>query len=247
MTTRDRTVIMLVALVVVLGGVWLEVVSPERKKASNLNAQIATAQAQLSTAEKQLGEARGAQSRYAAAYESIVNLGKAVPPTQEVPSLIYQVAQASDSKRVNFSAIASGSTGGASTTSASASSAAGAAASAFTQLPFTLTFNGGFFELEHLLRQLADFTTMSGPGNIDVSGRLLTVQSVKLALASGDGFSNSNELTGTITADAYVLPAGQGLTAGASPSAPGAASATPASSSSAGAPTTPAVVKASTP
>jgi len=245
MTTRDRTVIMLVALVVVLGGVWLEIVSPEREKASKLNAQITSAQSQLATAEAQLNDARGAESRYAAAYESIVNLGKAVPPTQEVPSLIYQIAAASHDKRVDFAAISGGSGGGSS--SSSASSASSAAASTFAQLPFTLTFNGGFFELEHLMRQLSDLTTLSSPGHVDVSGRLLTVQSVKLALANGDGFSNTNELTGTITADAYVLPASQGLTAGASASSPSPASSTPASSGSSGAPTTPAIVKASTP
>lgn len=249
MTTRDRTVIMIVALVVVLGAVWLELVSPERSKASKLAAQIAAAHSQLASAEQQLGGARGAESRYAAAYTSIVNLGKAVPPTAEVPSLIYQLEQASDQKRVDFSAITTTGASSASSSSASSSSAGAStgASAAFTQLPFTLTFNGGFFELEQLFRKLSDLTELNGPGHVAVSGRLLTVQSVKLAPASNSGLNDTNVLTGTITADAYVLPASQGLTAGASPSSPS-ATATPASSASgAGSPTTAAIVKASTP
>ena len=51
---------------------------------------------------------------------------------------------------------------------------------------------------------------------------------------------------GTITATAYVLPAGQGLTGGATPGAPGAGSASsakPVAASAASSPTPSAVVK----
>jgi len=74
-----------------------------------------------------------------------------------------------------------------------------------------------------------------------VSGRLLTLQAVKLEPAGTEG--SSHQLTGTITATAYVLPASQGLTAGATPSAPATPSTTSASSttsSSAGATPAPA-------
>jgi Tfp pilus assembly protein PilO len=239
-TTRDRTVIIVVALAVLLGGTWLKVVSPKRQEASKLTAQVASAKAELATAESQLSDARGAQNKYATAYASIVNLGKAVPPTEEVPSLIYEIAQASNQKQVDFSSIAT-------STSASASTAsAPGAASTFTQLPFTLTFNGGFFELEHVFRKLTNFTRLNAPGQVAVNGRLLTVASVKLSPASGSGPAegNSGQLTGTITATAYVLPASQGLTAGASPSSPSAAGSTPAASGSSSSPTTPAIVKA---
>jgi Type II secretion system (T2SS), protein M len=235
-------VITVLAVAVVYAIAWLGVVSPEREKASKLNAQISTAKTQLATAESDLQNARGAQSSYAAAYASIVNLGKAVPPSQEVPSLIYQITRAADEKNVGFTQISTGTSGSGS--SASASGTAGAALSTFTSLPFTFTFEGGFFALEHLFRGLADFTTLTSPGHIDVSGRLLTVQSVKLAPAAGDGLSNSGALTGTVTATAYTLPASQGLTGSAASPSSSATGATPASSGSASSPTTPAIVKA---
>jgi hypothetical protein len=243
MTGRDRMVIIGVALVVVLGAAWMLVVSPERKQASKLNAQVAAAKAALSSAEGQVASARTAQSQYAAAYASVVSLGKAVPPSQEVPSLIYELTQASDQKNVGFSSIAT-TTSSAASTPASASGAS-AAATGFTQLPFTFVFEGSFFDLEHLFRQLTDFTTQSPSGALQVSGRLLTIQSVKLAPATTGTVQDKgapSNLTGTITADAYVLPASQGLTAAATATSPAGATTPASTTGAASSPTAPATV-----
>ncbi len=100
-------------------------------------------------------------------------------------------------------------------------------------MPFTFVFEGGFFDLERLFRQLTAFTVQRPSGSLVVSGRLLTIQGVKLSPATGaseKSGSPQNNLTGTITASAYVLPAGQGLTGSATPSSPTGASA-PASAS----------------
>jgi Tfp pilus assembly protein PilO len=227
-----------------LAAVWFLLVAPEREKASKLGASVSTASAQLATAEAELSSARGAQARYAAAYASIVNLGKAVPPAQEVPSLIYQLDQASNQKQVEFNSIATGSSGAsggaAGSGSAGASAASATASSAFSQMPFTFVFNGNFFNLEHLFQQLNRYTTRTASGALQVSGRLLTIQSVKLApLTTGSaGQTSKGALSGTITAAAYVLPASQGLTAGASPAGPARAG-----SSSSAPPTTPAIAR----
>jgi Type II secretion system (T2SS), protein M len=245
MSTRDRTILIVVVVLVALGGAWMLVVSPKRQEATKLTAQVAEAKTQLSTAEGELAHAHAAQTQYATAYASIVNLGKAVPPSQEVPSLIYQLTLASNQKRVDFSSISSGSGGASGPASGSAATTA-AAAAGFSQMPFTFVFNGGFFDLEHLFQQLNRFTLRQASGGLQVSGRLLTMQSVKLAPAGAStqlaGVSKGpQQLTGTITATAYVLPATQGLTAGATPNSPAGATspATGASSS----PTTPAIAR----
>ena len=108
MTGRDRMFLIVVSVLAVLAAAWLLVVAPEREKASKLGTQVAAAQAQLLTAEGQVASARGAQSQYAAAYASIVKLGKAVPASQEVPSLIYELSQATHQKNVDFTSIVSG-------------------------------------------------------------------------------------------------------------------------------------------
>ncbi len=257
MTGRDRMVIIAVAAVLVLVAAWFVVVAPEREKAASLNAKVAAASAQLATADSQAAAARTAQAQYQAAYASIVSIGKAVPPSQEVPSLIYQLAQASRQRNVKFAAITSGGSGSSSpSSSASPSSNASpssATVSGFTPMPFTFTFNGSFFDLYSLFRQLDRATVITTSGQIVVSGRLLTIQSVKLAPqstpsgAATASSASSEQLSGTITATAYVLPASQGLTGGATPGAPagaGQGATTPASSSgSQGSPTAPAIAR----
>jgi len=240
MTGRDRIVLIVIAVVAVAAGGWMLVVSPKRKEVKTYEEQVSTAQSQLSTAQSQLSDAKAAQSEYASAYASVVRLGKAVPPSQEVASLVYELEQVSNRHAVSFNSITSG--GGASTSSAAAAPAAAASTAGFTQMPFTFVFDGGFFDLEHLFHGLTAFTTHAGDGSLQVSGRLLTIQSVKLTPEASTNGSGTSALTGTVTATAYVLPPGDGgVTAGATPASPSGTSAT--ASSAATSSTAPAVAR----
>ncbi len=237
MTTRDRIVLMVIAVVGVLAAGWLLVVSPEQKQANEAQTQVQSARQELESAQSQAASGRAAQRSYAAAYTSVVSLGKAVPPSEEVPSLIYQLELASDLRSVDFSSITSGGKAGSSSASASSASIA---PTTFTQMPFTFVFNGSFANLVHLFNQVEGFAVRTSSGGLDVSGRLLTIQGVTLASKNGEARPGA-PLTATITATAYVLPASQGLTAGATSAAPNGA---PGGSSSSSLPTTPAVVRA---
>jgi hypothetical protein len=252
MTGRDRMVLIVISALAVLAAVWLLAVSPERKQAATLQSQVAAASAQLATAEGQAAAARSAQLRYAAAYASLVSLGKAVPADREVPSLVYQLAQASNQKHVDFSSIVAGASGATSSSSAAATPAG--AIAGFTQMPFTFVFTGTFSDLYHLFQGLNGYTVRTASGGLQVSGRLLTIQGAKLAPAAGaaeagSGKHAAEQLTGTIAATAYVLPAAQGLTGGATAASPvgaaGAGSSTSlaAHTSSAGSPTAPALAR----
>jgi Tfp pilus assembly protein PilO len=240
MTARDRIVIVSLAALAVLAAVWLLAVAPEREQAAGLGGQVTAAQAQLATAEGQVASARGAQAAYPTAYASLVSLGKAVPTDQEVPSLIYQLAQASNQKQVEFSSITTGGS------SIAASAAPVAAATGFTQMPFTFVFNGSFFDLYNLFQQLNRFTVRTSSGDLRVSGRLLTIQSVKLApvTTSGSAQGSGGQLTGTITATAYVLPASQGATGGATAASPAGVAQTTSGSSTSSPVAAPAVIGA---
>jgi Type II secretion system (T2SS), protein M len=255
MTGRDRMVIMVVAALGVLAAVWFLAVSPKRQQAVELSKQISSEQAQLAAAQSQVSDAKAAQARYSADYASIIRLGKAVPASAEVPSLVYQLAQASGRRNVEFASITAGSGGssgsGASGSGSSSASASSSAASAgFSQMPFTFVFTGNFNGLYHLFQQLNHFTLHTASGGLEVSGRLLTIQAVQLepdtssTSYSGKGGGHSAEqLTGTITATAYVLPAGQGLTGGATASGPAGASQTVSGSGSSSSANPPAVAQ----
>jgi Tfp pilus assembly protein PilO len=236
MTGRDRIVIVVLAALAVAAAAWLLVLAPEREKASKLGAEVSTAQSQLSSAESQVSAARGAEAGYPAAYTSLVSLGKAVPTGQEVPSLIVQLAQATNEKQVEFTSITSGGSSG------GASGVPTAASTAFTAMPFTFVFNGSFFNLYDLFQQLNHFTARTSAGGLQVSGRLLTIQSVELAPGTSPGSGKSSQLTGTITATAYVLPASQAATAATATSPTGAQTTSGSAESSPA--TTPAVIGA---
>jgi hypothetical protein len=222
MTTRDRLMLMGIVVLALLLGVWFTTVAPEREKASKVTAEVEAAHRQLATSESQADSASNAQAQYSTAYASLVSLGQAVPSSPETPALIYMLDRATHSRDVQFSSITNGSSG---SSSASASATPAAPSAGFTQEPFTFVFKGSFVDLYKLLNQLENFTVQTASGPLHVKGRLLTIDSVSLApdtaeVASKSGKPKSGKLTGTITATAYVLPAGQSALSGATPSGP---------------------------
>lgn len=230
MTGRDRMVLLVLAVVAVLVIGWMKVVSPERKRVASVQEKVTSAEVALSQARSELSEAQRDQSRYSSAYASLVSLGEAVPADEEVSSLVYALDQAAGKAHVEFQSIQAGA--GSSETSATPTST-GQESSGFRQLPFTFTFVGSFFDLYHLMQKLQGFTTTTSGGGVKVSGRLLTIDGVNLTPGSSTEGS-SEDLTGTVTATAYVLPPGETLTAGATAAAPaGVSSGAEASGSSA--------------
>lgn len=113
MTARDRTVLMVVAIVAALGAFWFLALSPKRDEAAALGAQIATAQQQLRTAQEGARTAEAAKARYATDYATVARLGKAVPADDDVPSLLYQLETAAGEAGVDFRSIRLESTGAA--------------------------------------------------------------------------------------------------------------------------------------
>ncbi len=262
MTGRDRLVIVGIAVLAILAAGWLLLVSPERKQAAQAQTQVESASQKLQSAQSQVASARSAQASYSSAYASVVRLGKAVPPQQEVPSLMYELEQSSNQRAIDFTSIMGSSSGTAASPTATATPAG------FSQMPFTFVFKGSFFGLAHLLSQIDGFARITAaggggaagvstaadssatPAGVQVSGRLLTIQGVSLTLesqgsSSGSSGASGGTLSATITATAYVLPASQSLTAGATAAGPAGTSAAHAASGAAASssPTSAAVIQ----
>ena len=247
MTNRDRMVLLVLLAVAIVAVGWIKVVSPEQKRASSVQATVTAAEVTLGKARAELAGAKQDQGRFASAYANLVSLGEAVPADEEVSSLVYAVDKAAGSAHVEFQSISSG---GDSSAAAAPSTSTATATAGFQQLPFTFTFSGSFFDLYHLMQKLQGFTVTTDAGDVKISGRLLTLDNLSLtaATAATAASTASGQLTGTVTATAYVLPPGESLTAGATATAPAGVntSASSGSSSSSGSTSTaaPAVVKA---
>jgi Tfp pilus assembly protein PilO len=127
MTGRDRIVVMVLAVLAVAAAGWILAVSPKRKEVKTYEGQVTSAQTQLATARSQLADAKAAQAKYTSSYAAVVRLGKAVPPSQEVASLVYELEQVSNRRSVSFNSIAS-------TGAAPAAAAATTTSTAFTAM-----------------------------------------------------------------------------------------------------------------
>jgi len=130
-TTRDRIALTVVIAALLIGGFWFLLLAPQRSKASKLGSQLTQAKQQLTTAESDAAQSRAARAQYARNYATVAQLGKAVPTSDDVPSLVYQLSSTARSTGVDFRSIKlenSGS-GAASATPAPASGSSGSGAS----------------------------------------------------------------------------------------------------------------------
>jgi hypothetical protein len=129
-TSRDRTVALVVAAVALLGAFWFLALSPKRKDAADLGAKISQAQQRLDTARQSVATATAAQKRYDVDYAAIAKLGKAVPADDDVASLVYQLNHVSQDAHIDFRSIKLNSSGATAPTPAPAVAQAAAVASA---------------------------------------------------------------------------------------------------------------------
>jgi type II secretion system (T2SS) protein M len=102
MTTRDRLIIVVVLVAAALAGVWFVGLTPKRKEAAELSTQIDAANQKLAEAEQKAATAQQAKRRYDQDYAQIATLGKAVPKSDALPSLIYQLQTAAKDSRIDF-------------------------------------------------------------------------------------------------------------------------------------------------
>lgn len=234
MTARDRIVLIVVGLAAAMAAFWFLAISPKRKDASDLGAQISQAQTRLDTAQASATQAQAAKARYRTDYATVARLGKAVPVDDEMPSLVYQLEQTAKANHVQFNAIkltGDGSPAASSSSSASSSSTPGSTVTAalppgatvgaagFPTMPFSFGFTGSYFNMQRFVKALDGFTSVNGK-SINVKGRLLTVDGIALQ-AGPKGFP---QVDASVVVTSYLLPADEGLTNGATATAPAASS-----------------------
>jgi Tfp pilus assembly protein PilO len=250
--SRDRIVLIALLGVGLLAGFWFAVLGPKRHEAKNLSAKVAAAQQRLAEAQAKARAAQQAKAGYQRDYATVLELGKAVPADDSVPSLLYQLESASRDARIRFNSIqasAAGSSGataattaaqvaalgkeqngsGSSPSTAAPSSSAPAApagttvgAAGFPTMPFALAFEGSYDDLRHLVDTVNRFVELRGP-QIVVRGRLLQIDGISL---TPQAQGKSTRVTATVNATAYLLPPDQGATNGATPPAPAGAAPT---------------------
>ena len=108
LTERDRKVMIFLVPVLVIFGYWFLLLSPQRREASKAAEEVAQQEERRDTAQQQLDAARGAEQDFSADYTQVVRLGKAIPASVDMPSLIVQLDAAAAGTGINFTKIKTG-------------------------------------------------------------------------------------------------------------------------------------------
>jgi len=136
LTARDRKILIAIVPIVVLVAYWFLLFAPKREEASTAKSDLATQQARLESARVAAQAAAGAKDDFDASYAQIVRLGKAIPSTVDMPSLLVQLDAAAAGTGIRFKKIATGARApGATTTPAQATTPPAGSESGTTGTP----------------------------------------------------------------------------------------------------------------
>ncbi len=108
LTDRDRKILIAVVPLVIVLGYWFLLLAPKREEASTAATQLAKQEKRLATARSADSGLASAKTDFAADYSELVRLGKAVPSSVDMPSLIVQLESAARGTGIRFSRIATG-------------------------------------------------------------------------------------------------------------------------------------------
>lgn len=260
MTSANKAIVAMVLVVVLAVAFWMALLSPKRNEAKKLGARIDSVKSSLAGHRAEVAEGEAARKAFPSNYRQLVVLGEAVPGGDETASLLVQLNGIAKRANVRFSdfnldsGAGGGSSSGASSSSSSSSGSGATPASNPTSpteaaaslmplgasigpaglavMPYSLTFNGRFFQLANFIKGLDSFVKTEN-SQVDVSGRLITIDGFTLAADRNAGFPR---LKGDFEVTAYLVPPEEGITGGATPSGPGPGTATPAAAKLGGTP-----------
>jgi Tfp pilus assembly protein PilO len=154
------------------------VLSPQRSKAADLDAQIGDANTQLASTQSLLNSPEAQQSA-----AKLAQLRRALPDDTEMSEIIRELSRAASRTGIRIDSI----------TPSTPVSAAGAQA-----VPITLGVSGRYFRIANFMHELRTGVRIED-GNVSVKGRLFAVDSVAFAKSPDRGL-----LSATLALDAFM-------------------------------------------
>jgi hypothetical protein len=234
--SSTRTIVAILVVVACAVAFWMLLLSPKRKEADELTTQSEGLQATLAQTQATVAEGEASRQDFPDNYRQLVVLGKAVPAGDETASLLVQVNGIAHEAGVKFESIKLGAPDGSETESeVSTEGAAAAPAATPTEaeaallplgatigtaglgtMPYDLVFRGSFFHVADFIHGI-DSLVDAANAKVAVDGRLVTLDGFSLTADPAKGFPY---LTANFSVTTYVVPPGQGVTAGATPTEP---------------------------
>ena len=186
-----------VAVVLIVAWYFL-LFSPVQNKIADLDSQIAADQTTYTTLKNQLSRLQDAQRTAPQARAELVRLGKMLPQSEGIPSLIIELTRTASESGVTLSSITRGAT---------------QTGTPYGVQTVTLAVTGVFFDVEDFVYRLEDYVAFHN-ASFRVTGRLLQIINLGLTRGTVTPASAEPPLTVAVTLDAYLWG---GLTGGTAP------------------------------
>jgi Tfp pilus assembly protein PilO len=256
LSARDRKILLALIPLVLVAAYWFLLLAPKREEASAAQDQLTQAQSERDTATQRLAGLSAAKQSFGRDYATVVYLGKSIPTTVDMPSLLVQLDRAARGTGIRFTSIKTGDRAASASTPAANAPASGANAPAsapassgtapaagstassqqgsLDTIPLDFEFSGGYFDLTSFFHRMKRFVRVSND-KILVRGRLMTVNKFTFEVDQ-----ETHALKATVHATVYLSPKTEGVSAGATSQGPAGAPTPPAGQSASASSTPPA-------
>jgi Tfp pilus assembly protein PilO len=113
LTDRDRKILLALIPLVAIIGYWFLVLAPKRQEASKVKEQLSQAEQVRDTAQQKASQLSGAKRSFSADYATVIRLGKSIPASVDMPSLMVQLDRAARGTGIKFTDVSTGDRSGA--------------------------------------------------------------------------------------------------------------------------------------
>jgi Tfp pilus assembly protein PilO len=107
-TDRDRKILIALVPLVAIVGYWFLLLAPKREESSKIREQLSQAEAVRDTAQQKASQLSGAKAKFATDYATVIRLGKSIPASVDMPSLLVQLDRASRGTGIKFMDVKAG-------------------------------------------------------------------------------------------------------------------------------------------
>jgi hypothetical protein len=104
-TTRDRAILAVIAVIGLFGAFWFVGLSPKRDQLKKLDTTVVQSRQEVAAAHGEADQFAKDRLQFPSAYTAMVRIGKAVPANADVPSLIVQLEHAAAQAGVSFRSV----------------------------------------------------------------------------------------------------------------------------------------------
>ena len=108
LTERDRKILITLLPLALIAAYWFLLLAPKREESTVVQEQLTQAQAERDTAVTKLATLSKAKNSFSDDYAAVIYLGKSVPSTVDMPSLLVQLDRAARGTGINFTSVETG-------------------------------------------------------------------------------------------------------------------------------------------